>query len=532
MAKCANAPVGHYYVRSDNPTSDQCPTKKCDVQQGRGFVSGWANSSSTCPTQKCSDLVAFEAGYGYQAGTCARVQCTGAKRGEYYTTPGDCTNVGKCTNVVTGKYYTFGWSNSPSTCPLALCSDTLAAGLYMEGNCDVKECTNAPVGNYYTSSGSGPNNNCQYTACTNAEDGHYYTDGHRTTDTCPTKACNASVLSNGYHFRIDYEGSERCQLEPCPPKVGHYFNSPALVKKQCDSAMTPCTNPIEIGTKYTLPGSGEPLVKNSCPSTACPGLVGYYYTTARNCDDRAKCNELPGSMQRKSVYVPGINTSPNCTSKACPVPGLGQAYDAEQVSDPCAILNCTVQAGYIFKNKGDCSVTQCPSEWLKAGQHFYADPSDPYGKPCQIKSCSTVNRGNSKFVQGFNNDSHNCQKQQCFGTGTTAPPCGFKSLTDCTENDCPTATSAEEPIRQTETTQLSATPSPTSPPNNTGGIVAAVVIPILLVVGVAVAYFLMRDRINNIFCGKDESEAESHDVEMASGTASEKIAREVSECNR
>ena len=317
LKECSNAQAGEYYVRSDNTTSDKCAVEKCQSQQGRGFVSGWANTSTTCPMQNCSQLLPIKGGYyEYQEGFCKLVYCTGAKRGEYYTTAGNCASVGKCTNAGEGEYYTFGWSNGSSKCPVASCASTPRPGLYDEGNCNFKECTNAPAGYFYTSGGSSTND-CEFQQCTNAEDGYYYVDGFRTSNTCPTKACDVSKLKNGYYFEINHEQSDPCRPQACPAQIGYYFTNWALVKHMCNRATTKCTNKIGVGMQYTKP-SGSPLVTNNCPGTECPALAGYRYTEDDFCQATEQCD-------KKQL-------------------GAGQYFTAGEyynLGDPCKIQNCS-----------------------------------------------------------------------------------------------------------------------------------------------------------------------------------------------
>ena len=365
VAKCSNAPTGYYYTGSGD-TSNTCPFKACDpVTKGQRFVPGWATSSSSCPIEKCADL---EAGYDeYRAGNCTRIACSGAKRGEYYTSPGKCKEVGKCTNKRANQYYVSGWSNSASTCPVNTCDQTPAPGLYREGNataCEVKECTNAPVGNYYTSAGSN-GNNCKYEACTNADKGAYYTEGFRTTNSCPTKPCDPARLPKGHYFHIDNSAkqeADRCQAKACPAKPGYYFtDKQAIVMAQCGGIMTACTN-AGIGERYIQgPSDASPVVSNNCPTESCLGEVGFYYTKAGSCSHKKECTNAPND---RALYNSSGGNNNECQFKKCAEPAIGQKYkyNPPNRSNACELENCSHKKGFKFTSKGKCELLKCQNQ--------------------------------------------------------------------------------------------------------------------------------------------------------------------------
>ena len=104
--------------------------------------------------------------------SCDQARCINAKKGEYYSSPSrsryfnrDC-DVEACERGKPGFEFAEGWANSPTSCPIQQCGSRLSVGKKYGafGDCELKDCTNAPTGKYYTSDGS-VNGECEFADC-------------------------------------------------------------------------------------------------------------------------------------------------------------------------------------------------------------------------------------------------------------------------------------------------------------------------------------------------------------------------------
>ena len=73
-------------------------------------------------------------------------------------------------------------------CPSASCTKELQKGQYYDFGCEVKQCTNAVSGQYYTASALGGSTTCPVASCTQKlEKDEYFSSGGGTSPTsCKT----------------------------------------------------------------------------------------------------------------------------------------------------------------------------------------------------------------------------------------------------------------------------------------------------------------------------------------------------------
>merc|ERR1719305_795032 len=101
----------------------------------------------------------------------------------------------RCEKIVVCKPPVGWFVSDKKECKLSKCN--VAVGFYLIGagdvtadSCKTKQCTKAPVGTYYISSGDTADN-CAYQRCTNAGEKQVYTGNHRNANECPVDDCSS-----------------------------------------------------------------------------------------------------------------------------------------------------------------------------------------------------------------------------------------------------------------------------------------------------------------------------------------------------
>ena len=197
---CTNARAGEYYTqvteeRSAYLESLHCPVAPCSPPgPDRRFVKGSATNPDACPTTQCNVSTLpkghyFELSNNYTE--CTAVACE-TKTGAFYLHGAEggrsgCANVrSDCINAELGEEYAEQTTIvvSKSRCPVKPCSPPPAGKHFgTKGSCnktDYVPCNTASPGSRYVQSPvSSP---CQVIKCTNADVGQYYTTGNARDD--------------------------------------------------------------------------------------------------------------------------------------------------------------------------------------------------------------------------------------------------------------------------------------------------------------------------------------------------------------
>ena len=211
-ANCTNAPLGYCYVLHGG-VENACPYAPCtNARPGEFYELSWAVTVGGGKTVACDVLIAPGWMFG-EAGSCDVVRCPVAPRGMYFV---EGCEQAACINGGIGTYYIHGFADSKTSCPVRKCDLSPPPGLFFSdtGGCNLRECTNADAGYYYTNAtgDSTVQGKCPTAPCMAPQNGSYFTKGHATSaDSCPVAKCDTAQLPVGHYFGAN------CSFVACPP---------------------------------------------------------------------------------------------------------------------------------------------------------------------------------------------------------------------------------------------------------------------------------------------------------------------------
>ena len=400
-------------------------------------------------------------------------------------------------------YYVPGFNTHASNCAVRNCGKPPPPGVLFAkaSGCETIECTNAPVGWYYTQVRVERtvylhHLECPVEPCRPPKSDRRFVSGFAADhDACPTQPCDRSRLRKGYYFQLTDNYTE-CTPMPCEAIAGHfYLHSAEGGPDGCAKVRSKCTN-AKLGEKYAVQADLV-LNKTACPVEHCDAPpIGMEYASAGSCDRLIYCTDA----KLGQYYINSTAAHPcqvaNCTN-ALP----GQFYatgNTEMVPDwqlkrRCPVGKCAIIPGYTFKEVGKCShMQQCALP--DAGTYF----QHSHDELCKVGKCVHQKRGHWKYVPGFVLRPDKCPRQKCAGD----PPQAYVSLDSCDAVPAPTTTTTEPPtIPPLVVVAASASRTGDSPTLTTGGTVAIVIAGSVIVIAgiivVAVICYCLRMRNKN-----------------------------------